>query len=274
MIPVELVDKAKEGDRNALGQLLESVRDRLYNLSLRMLWHPEDAEDATQEILIRIFTHLSTFRGECSFLTWAYRVASNYLLTTRKRRMENTQITFEAFAEDLDRGISSPSLTVHPEAERRLLAEEVKIGCTHAMLLCLDREHRLSYILGEILEIGAQEGASVLQISPAAFRKRLSRARKSIAEFMNRKCGLINSANSCLCSKRIPYAIEKGRVNPDQLLFAGRPVAKRLVLTEVQRLHSLQDAASLLRSHPAYAAPNRLIEEIRKLISSDTIKFD
>ena len=94
--PIEtLVARAQEGDRAALETVIASMRDRIYNLALRMLWHPADAEDATQEILVRLVTHLGSFRGESTFSTWAYRVASNYLLTTRKRRAEREELTFE-----------------------------------------------------------------------------------------------------------------------------------------------------------------------------------
>jgi RNA polymerase sigma factor (sigma-70 family) len=112
-----------------------------------MLWHPEDAKDATQEILIRVITHLGTFRGESSFVTWLYRVAANALLTIRKGRAEEARLTFQAFEQDLDEGISDARVAVSPGLDEALLLEEVKIGCTQAMLLCLDRTHRLAYIL-------------------------------------------------------------------------------------------------------------------------------
>src|SRR5215204_7529456 len=103
--PIEpLVARAQEGDRAALETVIASMRDRIYNLALRMLWHPTDAEDATQEILVRLVTHLGSFRGESTFSTWAYRVASNYLLTTRKRRAEREELTFERFAEQPAKG--------------------------------------------------------------------------------------------------------------------------------------------------------------------------
>jgi RNA polymerase sigma factor (sigma-70 family) len=152
-----------------------------------MLWHPEDARDATQEILIRIVTRLGTFRGASSFFTWAYRVAANYLLTARQSRLEERRYTFQRFGEELDHGLSDePALP--PTAETALLLEEVKIGCTLGMLTCLDRPHRLAYILGEILEMEGEEAARVLGIRPAAFRKRLSRARRAVVAFTQAKC--------------------------------------------------------------------------------------
>ncbi|MFO7739936.1 MAG: sigma-70 family RNA polymerase sigma factor, partial [Desulfatiglandaceae bacterium] len=80
-----LVDLAKEGGRNALEELVRTIQDRIYGLALRILFLPADAEDATQEILIKIITHLRSFKGESRFTTWCFRIAANHLLSTRKR---------------------------------------------------------------------------------------------------------------------------------------------------------------------------------------------
>ena len=77
-----LVEAAKEGDKKALETLILKIQDKIYGLALRMLYNPSDAEDASQEILLKIITHLGTFRGESAFTTWMYRVAVNHLLTS------------------------------------------------------------------------------------------------------------------------------------------------------------------------------------------------
>jgi RNA polymerase sigma factor (sigma-70 family) len=267
------VERAVAGDRAALEAVVRGIQDRVYGLALRMLWHPDDAEDATQEILIRIVTHLGSFRGESAFMTWVYRVAANYLLATRKRRAEREGLTFEHFGADLDEGLAGDSPDTQEEVEERLLVEEVKVGCTHGMLLCLDRDHRLAYILGEIMEVGGEEGASILQIAPAAFRKRLSRARARIEAFMRARCGLVDAANPCRCARRVPHAIEAGRVDPHHLLFAGRPACASeedtTIRERVRELHELRAAAALYRSHPTYAAPEGFVASLKRLVESD-----
>ena len=266
-----LVARANEGDRDALEEVVRAIQDRIYGLALRMLWHPDDAADATQEILLRIVTHLGTLRGESAFMTWAYRVASNFLLTTRKRRAEREELTFERFGAQLDEGLSDAPLQAPADVEERLLVEEMKIGCTHGMLLCLDRDQRLAYILGEICEVTSEEGSYILGISPAAFRKRLSRARARLQAFMQRKCGLINPANPCRCARRVNHAIQVGRIDPQRLLFAGHPVraAEKAVIAErVREMHDLESTARLFRSHPTFAAPAAFVQGIRKLVES------
>jgi len=186
------VARARAGDRTALELVVRAVQKDVYNLALRFLWHPQDAEDATQEILIRILTGLVGFRGESGFRTWVYRVACNTLLTLRKQRMEQQTLSLDEFGEDLARGLSDDPLSVEYDVDEKLMLEEVKIGCTLAMLQCLDRDQRLAYILGEIIELNHNEAAEVLETTPAAYRKRLSRARASIVSFMSSRCGLAN----------------------------------------------------------------------------------
>ncbi len=98
------VGLAKEGDQAALEAVVRGIQDRVYGLALRMLWHPADAEDASQEILIKVLTHLSDFRHDSAFLTWVYRIACNHLLTRRKQRAEARMLTFEQFGEQIEEG--------------------------------------------------------------------------------------------------------------------------------------------------------------------------
>src|SRR5262249_33306569 len=86
---------ARREERSAIEAILRAVQDPVYGLALRMLADPADAADATQEILIRVASNLSSFRGDSSFSTWVYRVAANQLLTARARRNEAKT---EAFA--------------------------------------------------------------------------------------------------------------------------------------------------------------------------------
>lgn len=131
------------------------------------------------------------------------------------------------------------------------MLEEVRIGCTLALLHCLGREARLAYIVGEILELEHQEAAEVLGISTGAYRKRLSRARATVSDFVLGHCGLVNSNNACRCSKRVLRARELGRVDPKRLIFSTSPQhAKRFpeILTEIRQLEEDQRVAALFRA--------------------------
>src|SRR6266516_7337276 len=97
-----LVEQAREGDKEALEAVVRDIQDPIYNLALRMLWHPSDAEDATQEILLKVITHLSQFRQESAFTTWVYQIARNHLLTTRRHRAETTPLSFAFIGDGLE----------------------------------------------------------------------------------------------------------------------------------------------------------------------------
>lgn len=261
---------ARGGDRRALERLVASVRDDVYRMSMRMLWHPADADDATQEIVIKLVTGLASFRGEASFRTWALAIAANHLRTTRRRRAEAAAVSFEAFGQDLAQGLDTPYDA--GGVDERLLEEEVKVGCTQAMLLCLDREHRLAYILGEVFELPSSQAAEVLGITPAAHRKRLSRARARVQAFMRGHCGLVDPSNRCRCSRRVGRAIQAGRLDPARLLFAAHP-RRRELERPLAEMEGLNDAAAVLRSHPAYVAPEASLSWIGDLLRSGRLSI-
>jgi RNA polymerase sigma factor (sigma-70 family) len=263
-----LVRRAADGDRYALEAVVRAVQDDLYRLALRMLWHPADAEDATQEILVRLVTRLDAFRGEAAFTTWAYRVAVNHLLTTRRRRAERAALSFDEFAADLaggrDRAYAAPGV------DDALLEEEVKVGCTQAMLLCLDRGHRAAYIVGEVFDLPSGDAAWILDLTPAAYRKRLSRARERIRAFMEGQCGLVRPENPCRCRRRIGTAIATGRVDPDHLLFARTGGAVRRGIAEMEGLHA---SAAVFRSHPETRAPDALARRVLDILADDRLSL-
>ncbi|WP_298362059.1 RNA polymerase sigma factor [uncultured Litoreibacter sp.] len=203
---------AQDGDAAALEDVVRSIQDRVFRLATRMLADPVAAQDATQEILIRIVTKLSTYRGDSAFETWVYRVATNYLLTARKMIANDPGLSFEMFSDDLLDGLADDRTAA---AEDHVMLNELRVRCTMAMLLCLDRDHRAAYVLGEILELDHREAASIVEVSPANFRKRLSRARRAVQAFTAASCGLTTPTTAaCTCRKRLPAAMASGRIGP------------------------------------------------------------
>jgi RNA polymerase sigma factor (sigma-70 family) len=233
--------------RRDVGGILRAIQSPIYGLAIRMLGDPEDAADAAQEILLRVATHLDQFRQEASFSTWTYRVAANHLLTARARRAEaqTEEGTFDEAASQLAGALE---MSRGRSSEERLLVEEVKLWCTHGMLLHLDRPHRLAYILGEILELASEEGAEILEITPEAFRKRLSRARGKLDEFLGGHCGLVQPRSACRCAKLVGPALELGIVDAERLRYVPRRQAETLR----RDIDEFANAAELFRSHPTY----------------------
>ena len=266
-----LVVRIQAGDREALEDLVRRHQAWIYNIAIRMLYHPQDAEDATQEILIKALTRLSSFEGRSRFRTWLYRIVVNHVMNTKRGRLEPTTTTFECYGHGLD---STPDLELPDQssvpADVRLLVDEARLTCTSGMLLCLDRPQRLTYILGEIFGVTDTVGAELLDITPDTFRQRLARARRDLHNFMDDKCGLVNEANSCRCARKTRGFIEAGYVDPTNLLFARARIrhVREVVPAKAAALATLDERhGEIFRQHPFHDSPD-LVHALRALIES------
>ncbi len=217
----ELVAKAVNGSREALEEVVLRIQDRIYGLSLRMLYHPSDAEDATQEILIKIITHLDGFRREGPFRAWAYRIAVNHLKTVRKSFFEHRELGSDKAQGLIDQAQAKGWFNRPRAAPTPLLELEMRSACTQALLVTMDLNHRIAFILGNIMEVSGKEGGYIMGISPAAFRKRLSRARHRIKDFLAANCGLFDRSNRCTCSNILMGYVDDGWINPDKPVFVS-----------------------------------------------------
>ncbi len=264
----ELVQLAKSGSRAALEELVVRHQAWIYNLALRMAHHPEDAKDATQEVLIKLFTRLATFDGHSSLRTWLYRIVVNHLLNMKRSRSEAREITFADYGRALDNmpdaELPDPQAV---SADTQLLVQEARIGCTSGMLLCLDREQRLIFILGSIFGVSDTVGAELLELSRDNFRQKLARARRDLQSFMQHKCGLVNTANPCRCAKKTRGFIAAGHIDPHNLRFSNKRVIHvRDVATRISdEITGLDKAyAEVYRDHLFQDSPN-FVAALRKL---------
>ncbi|MFK7926470.1 MAG: RNA polymerase subunit sigma-70, partial [Bacteroidia bacterium] len=96
----------------------------------------------------------------------------------------------------------SSDLNEQKESELAETIEELRISCTTGMLMCLSKEQRMVYILGELFDVNHNLGGEILEISAGNFRIKLMRARKDIYQWMNNKCGLVDKTNPCRCAKK------------------------------------------------------------------------
>lgn len=264
-----LVEMSRAGDMDAMDTLVRRHQSWIFNLALRMVWQREIAEDATQEICIKAVTKLSTFAGQSAFRTWLYRIAVNHLLNVRKSEMEEKSMTFSDMAASLDGVLDEelPDRRTLP-VDTAVLVEEAKLGCITAMLMCLDRRQRLAFILGEIFGETSEGGAAAMEIRPENFRQLLSRARQDLYQFMNDKCGLVNQANPCRCSRKAQGFMRNGWLDAKTLSFSKDRVA---AINDVapDRLEELQamdrQHADLYRRQPFLAGPD-LAARLREIL--------
>lgn len=253
----DLAQRALDGDRGAVERLVRALEDDVFNLALKMLGHPQDAEDATQEILTKVITRLGSFRGESGLRTWVWSVASNHLLNARRGRRELPGMDFDRLGQMLDAGLAMAAQPPQGPGGA-VLEEEVKLGCTQTMLSCLDREHRLAFILSEIFDMSGAEGAEVLGIEAAAFRKRVSRARQRMRAFMVERCGLVARSAPCRCRAQVTPSLRMGLIDPAALTFVPLP--------RDRRVQEQYEAIESVHREARYRAPERLTERLRDLV--------
>ncbi|MGA2667291.1 MAG: RNA polymerase sigma factor [Ignavibacteria bacterium] len=274
---VNLIKEAVSGNKDSLETLIRRHQDWIYNIALRMVFNPDEAADATQEVLIKIITKLSSFEGRSSFRTWAYRIVVNHVLNMKKSRgesMHNTNFADygRSIDETPDHDLPDPNSV---PIDMNIIIEEVKISCMFGMLLCLDREQRMIYILGGIFGVPDRIGSEIMEISKENFRKILSRTRRDLFNFMYDKCGLIDPANPCRCNKKTKALVDSGYVNPEKLRF-NRNYVSRIEQTAGGRLGELTDyldekCQALFNSHPFQQSPD-FVMTLRKILETDEFK--
>ncbi|UQA97442.1 RNA polymerase sigma factor [Streptomyces halobius] len=260
---------ARDGDPAALETLCKAMQQPMYRLALRFSGTPADAEDAAQEVMIRLVTHLGSFEGRSRFTTWAYTVAVRQLMRTARRGAEASVASPEAFAAFLDRHATDPAFEPARHAEYQELCADVRLSCTYGMLLCLSREQRVAYLLGDLLRFTDAEGAEICGISRAAFRQRLSRARSVMRQLMRERCGLVRAANPCRCDRLVRASVDLGLtdpVNPRWARHAGvtLPIETTTVETAARELDLAVAVAEVYRSDPAFDAPPLLWTRLSK----------
>ncbi len=272
----ELVIRAQAGDKMAVSALLDMIREPVYQMALRMLGYPSDAEDAVQEILIRILTRLSTFRGHSSFNTWAYRIAVNHLLNIRRKRADHLDISFQSWEGLIYGEKGDVDLAKWDGVEQKILVNEVRTGCLQGLLLCLEKKTRIAFLLGDVFEFSSREGARILGITPETFRKRVSRGRERIRDFMIKNCGLFSDKNPCKCREQAERDIHMGIIDPDRLDFTDKKKIRQKSLDMSKVLAELDDMEkmiTLFRTYPRFSSPESSADLISTLIASGRFRL-
>lgn len=272
----ELVRQAQNGDRDSIERLILRHQAWIYNIAVRMVFQPQDAEEVTQEVLIKAVTRLSTFQGKSKFRTWLYRITANHVLNMKRRGGETQPQTFSSYAAAINKtpDLDLPDPNSVP-VDVPLLVEETKIACTTGMLLCLDRRQRLIFTLGEVIGVSDAVGSEVMEMTAANFRQCLARARRDLYQFMNHQCGLINASNPCRCPKKTKGFIDAGHVDPHHLLFAA-PYVQRMNEAAANAVREIDDVAdrsyaAIYRDHP-FLEPSAQAQWLRRILDQPDIR--
>lgn len=171
--------RALKGDGQAMDAVISACMRPVYNICLRVLGNAQDAEDAAQEALLKIFKGLAAFRGDSEFSSWVYRIATNASLDCARRRSNGAVGLEDAAAQEIQDAAKGPGELFADAA----LAEEIN-ECLHA----LDFNHREVLLLREYGGYSYQEIADRLGLEVGTVKSRIARARAALrAELETRK---------------------------------------------------------------------------------------
>ena len=175
VVPLDLVERCKNGDEAAWSELVDLTHREVYTLCLRILDDPSDAAEATQDAYLKAWRGLRSFRGDAQFTTWLYRVASNAAIS--KHRSRNRRRVHEVGAEDeLLSAMAAPgSVEATAEIRRDVLDLE-------AAIRRLPDHYRSAVVLRDVYGMSIEEIARELSITDTAAKVRVHRGRKKLKE--------------------------------------------------------------------------------------------
>ena len=168
-----LLERSRQGDREAFNDLVERYQRAVYNLSLRMLGSPQAAEDATQEAFIAAFRAIHSFHGE-AFRAWLYRIASNACYDEMRRRRSRQAVSLDEPHGEGERPLDVRAGGLSPEerAEQQELGRLIQRALSH-----LHPDQRIAVILCDIQGLDYAEISQVLSISLGTVKSRIFRGR-------------------------------------------------------------------------------------------------
>ena len=175
-----LLEKARHGDQEAFGELVRLYEKKVYALTLRMCKNPADAEEAAQEAFLAAWQGLKFFRGESSFSTWLYRLASNACVDLlRKEGRHQAAAGPSLNDEEVLLEIQDEAPSPHALAEQAELKEQIEAG-----LASLPEEYREVLILREIHQQSYDEISEILSLDLGTVKSRINRGRKRLRKFL------------------------------------------------------------------------------------------
>lgn len=182
----KLVKKAVNGDNSAFEALMEEHMGIIYNIALRMAANQDDAEDMTQEIMIKIFRSLGSFKGNSKFSTWIYRVAVNTCLDELKKKKNKKHLSLDAEISGDDGESQIEIRDDSPSPEKLAEQNELRDMVASAVKLLSD-EHRAVIVLRDIRGMSYSEIAEILGCSDGTVKSRISRARAQLKMILEKE---------------------------------------------------------------------------------------
>jgi RNA polymerase sigma-70 factor (ECF subfamily) len=182
-----LLRRLRDRDERAFRELLELHRDRVFNITFRMLGNRAEAEDVAQEVFITVFKTVDQFREQSKFSTWLYRVAVNHCKNRIKylaRRHERDRDELDETSEQANGAIAGPPVRM-PQPDRALEGAQMERLLQEA-IGTLDDDHRIVVVLRDIEDLSIEEICDITGLPDGTVKSRLHRARLALRKKLQR----------------------------------------------------------------------------------------
>jgi RNA polymerase sigma-70 factor, ECF subfamily len=185
----EFIARSRNGDKDAYRVLVQAYQDRIYTLAFSMTRQRELAEDVTQDVFVKAFFALSSFKGDSAFFTWLYRIASNTCLDHLRRRRPN-EISIDAPVGEEEDGLERLETFRAPKADQPEAGLEEQAEAV-SLLGALTPEQRLILTLREGQGYAYEEIGEIMKCGVNTVKSRLNRAREALKRLYEAKYGNI-----------------------------------------------------------------------------------
>lgn len=172
VLEAEAIQACLRGQAEGLAILYEMYRLPVFRTSFRLLGERASAEDATQEIFLRVFERISTFGGQSAFSTWLYRLAVNHCLNLLDKRKRRAMVPVEDLHHRADVAGEPEEAYARSQRRDRLVR----------LIGVLSVDHRTVLVLREIEDLSYSEIAAVLEVPLGTVMSRLARAREALKQ--------------------------------------------------------------------------------------------
>lgn len=186
-----ILNKARRGDLSAFEELVRLYEKRIYVVALRSTGSPEDAADITQEVFLRAWRSIESFRGDSGFSTWLFRITMNLCVDFARHKQAQPQTQPLVREDDAERPIPDSAPTPEEHLENSELGRELA-----AALDEVSEEHRQIVLLRDVEGMSYTEIAETLEISEGTVKSRLSRARLALRAILKKRGNLLQLSSS------------------------------------------------------------------------------
>lgn len=190
MPETELIKRCKSGDRDAFNELVEKYQTRVVNIAYSMLSDHDDALDAAQEVFVRVYRSMDSFREKSSFSTWLYRITSNICADFLRRRQRNPRVISISIDSDTDNNEGDKELRDNSPTPDEQMEISERHRLVREALAEMKSEYREVVTLFDIEGLSYKQISDILKVPEGTVKSRLSRARISMKKILSEKMEL------------------------------------------------------------------------------------